>query len=83
VIVTAAELAKDSERVLERVIRGGETVQIQRDGKTVAQMTPTVGVSKEELLRALQQTRWTEAESVELRRAIEAASEVVGYAGRD
>jgi antitoxin (DNA-binding transcriptional repressor) of toxin-antitoxin stability system len=82
-IVTATELANDSERVLDRVVEGGETIQVQRHGKIVAQITPTVGVSREELLRALQKVHWTEAESQELQRAMDAASEVFGYAGRD
>jgi antitoxin (DNA-binding transcriptional repressor) of toxin-antitoxin stability system len=82
-IVTATELAKDANGVLNRVIQGGETVQIQRHGKTVAQITPAVGVSKDELLRALGKIRWTEAESRELKQAMDAASEVFGCAGRD
>jgi len=80
---TLTELARDTSRVLDRVIRGGETIQIQRRGKTVAQITPAVGVSREELLRVLGQIRWTEAESRELKKAMDAASEVFGYAGRD
>ena len=82
-IVTATELANDSNSVLNRVIEGGETIQVQRHGKIVAQITPAVGVSREELLRALRQIRWTEGESEELRRAVDGASEVFGYAGRD
>ena len=57
-IVTATELAADTNSVLDRVQRG-ETIQIQREGKTVAQITPAVGVSREELLRTLQKIRWT------------------------
>ena len=83
VIVTATELANDANGVLDRVIQGGETIQVQRHGKTVAQITPAVGVSREELLRALQKIHWTEAESRELKQAMDAASEVFGYAGRD
>jgi antitoxin (DNA-binding transcriptional repressor) of toxin-antitoxin stability system len=83
VIVTATELANDANGVLNRVIQGGETIQIQRQGKTVAQITPAVGVSRDELLRALRKIRWTAAESRELKQAMDAASEVFGYAGRD
>lgn len=83
VIVTATELASDANRVLDRVVEGGETIQVQRHGKTVAQITPAVGVSRDELLRALRKMRWTEAESRELKQAMDAASEVFGYAGRD
>jgi antitoxin (DNA-binding transcriptional repressor) of toxin-antitoxin stability system len=82
-IVTATELAHDCKSVLDRVVQSGETIQVQRHGKIVAQITPAVGVSREELLRVLQQIHWTEAESQELKRAMDAASEVFGYAGRD
>jgi antitoxin (DNA-binding transcriptional repressor) of toxin-antitoxin stability system len=83
VIVTATELANDANGVLNRVIQGGETIQVQRQGKTVARITPAVGVSRDELLQALRKIRWTEAESHELKQAMDAASEVFGYAGRD
>jgi antitoxin (DNA-binding transcriptional repressor) of toxin-antitoxin stability system len=83
VIVTATELANDANGVLNRVVQGGETIQVQRQGKTVAQITPAVGVSREELLRALRKIRWTADESRELKQAMDAASEVFGYAGRD
>src|SRR5687767_14173933 len=80
-IVTATELANDSKSVLDRVVEGGETIQIQRQGKIVAQISPAVGVSREELLQALRKVQWTDAESRELKRAMDAASEVFGYAG--
>jgi antitoxin (DNA-binding transcriptional repressor) of toxin-antitoxin stability system len=82
-IVTATELASDSESVLDRVVEGGETIQVQRHGKIVAQISPTVGVSREELLRALRKLHWTEVESQELKGAMDAASAVFGYAGGD
>jgi antitoxin (DNA-binding transcriptional repressor) of toxin-antitoxin stability system len=82
-IVTAAELASDSESVLDRVVEGGETIQVQRHGRVVAQIIPAAGVSREELLRALRKIQWTEGESQELKRAMDAASEVFGYAGGD
>jgi len=82
-IVSATELASDSESVLDRVVEGGETIQVQRHGKIVAQITPTVGVSREDLLRALRKIHWTEAESQELKQAMDAASQVFGYAGED
>jgi len=65
------------------VVEKGETVQVQRHGKIVAQITPATGVSREGLLRALGQIHWTKAESQELKRAADAASEVFGYADRD
>ena len=82
-IVTATELANDSEKVLNRVIRNGEVVEIQRDGKTVAEIRARAGVSREELLRILEHIRWSEAESQELKQAMDASSDVFGYAGRD
>ena len=82
-IVTATELANDSQKVLDRVIEGGEVVEIQRQGKTVAEIHPKVGTSRQEVERILQRIHWTEAESRELRQAMDAASEVLGYAGGD
>jgi len=82
-IVTTSELARDSERVLDRVIQSGEVVEIQRNGKTIAEIHPKVGASREELLRILARINWSEADSRELKAAMDAASEVVGYAGRD
>ena len=82
-IITTSELARDSERVLDRVIQSGEVVEVQRNGKTVAEIRPKVGVSREEVLRILARISWSEADSRELKAAIDVASEVVGYAGRD
>lgn len=83
VIVTTTELASNPESVLDRVVQGGETIQVQRHGKTVAQISPAVGVSKEEFRRTLRKIQWTEGESRELKQAMDAASEVFGYAGGD
>src|SRR6185436_18648934 len=68
-IVTAKELARDSERVLDRVIRNGEVVEVQRNGRTVAEIPPKVAVSREEVSRILAHICWTEAESQELKQA--------------
>jgi len=81
--ISAIDLANDSKAILDRVIIRGETVEIQRHGKTVAEIQPKVGVTKEEFERILGKIRWTEAESGELRKAMDAATEVFGYAGRD
>jgi len=81
--VSATELANDSKAILDRVVIRGEAVEIQRHGKTVAEIRPKVGVSREELARVLGEIHWTEAESRELRKAMDAASEVFGYAGGD
>ena len=81
--VSATELASDSNAILDRVIDRGEAVDIQRHGKTVAELRPKVGVSREELARILGEIHWTETESQELRAAIDSATAVFGYAGRD
>ena len=81
--VSATELARDSNAILDRVIDRGEAVDIQRHGKTVAELRPKVGVSREELARILREIHWTEAESQELRAAMDSATAVFGYAGRD
>ena len=81
--VTATKLANDSKAVLDRVIQRGEEAEIQRHGKTVARVRRKVGVSREELLRKLAKIDFTEDETRELKQAMDAASEVWGYAGRD
>jgi antitoxin (DNA-binding transcriptional repressor) of toxin-antitoxin stability system len=83
VIVSATELANDSKTVLDRVAHGGETVEVQRHGKTVAQIQRKAGASRSELRRLLRGRGFTETDSRELKRAMDAASEVFGYAGRD
>ena len=81
--VTATKLANDSKSVLDRVIQRGEEVEIQRHGKTVARLRRKAGVSREELLRKLAKIDFTRKETRELKQAMDAASEVWGYAGRD
>ena len=83
VIVTATELANNSERVLDRVIQGGEVVEVQRHGRTVAEIRPRIGATRSELLRLLGGRGFSPADTRELQSAMDAASEVVGYAGRD
>ena len=82
-IVTATELAKDSNGVLDSVIQGGETIQVQRYGKTVAEIHRQAGVTRAALLRLLRGRGFSESDSRELKQATDAASEVFGYAGRD
>ncbi len=79
--VTTADLANDSKSVLDRVISRGEAVEIEDHGHVVAEIRPKVGVNRAELLRILSGLHWTESESRELRTAMDAASEVFGYAG--
>ena len=82
-IVTATELANDSKNVLDRVIQGGETVEVQRHGKTVAEIRPRIGATRAELVRLLRGRGLTDADSRQLRQAMDNATEVIGYAGRD
>lgn len=44
-IVSATELANESKSILDRVVQGGEVVEIQRHGRTVATIQPRVGAS--------------------------------------
>ena len=78
--VSATELASDSNAILDRVIDRGEAVDIQRHGKTVAELRPKVGVSREERARILGEIHWTEAESQELRAAMDSATAVFAEA---
>jgi len=80
--VTATKPANDSKSVLDGVIQRGEEVEIQRHGKTIARLRRKAGVSREELLRKLAKIDFTEKETRELKQAMDAASEVWGYAGR-
>jgi antitoxin (DNA-binding transcriptional repressor) of toxin-antitoxin stability system len=82
-IVTATELANDSKRVLDQVIQDGEVVEVQRHGQTVAEIRPRIGVSRSELLQLLQGRGFSPADSRQLQQAMDAASTVFGYAGRD
>lgn len=82
-IVSATELANESKSILDRVVQGGEVVEIQRHGRTVAVIQPRVGASRSELLRLLRDRNFSPADETELRTAMDQASEVIGYAGRD
>jgi hypothetical protein len=81
--VTATELANDSKAVLDRVVQRGETAEIQRHGKTVVEIRRKVGADRKEMLELLRGVKFTKAETRELRKAMDAAAEVVGYAGGD
>jgi prevent-host-death family protein len=82
-IVTATELANESKSILDRVVQGGEVVEVQRHGKTVAVIHPRVGATRAELLRLLRGRGFSAEDSRELKAAMDAASEIIGYAGRD
>jgi len=81
--VTATKLANDSKAVLDRVIRRGETAEVQRHGKTVAKIQRKVGASREEMAELLKSIKFSKAETKELKKAMDAASDVFGYAGRN
>ncbi len=80
-IVTATELANASANVLDQVIKGGETVEVQRHGRTVAEIRPRVGVSRSELIRLLRGRNFSEADSRQMRQAMANAADVIGNAG--
>jgi antitoxin (DNA-binding transcriptional repressor) of toxin-antitoxin stability system len=80
--VTATKLANESKAVLDRVIEHGETAKVERHGKTVALIRPKVGASRDEVIDLLNNIKFTKEETKELKKAMDAASHVVGYAGR-
>jgi antitoxin (DNA-binding transcriptional repressor) of toxin-antitoxin stability system len=79
--VSATELANESKAILDRVIQQGTHVEIQRHGRTVAEIRPRIGVSRQEALRRLREIQWTDAESEQLKSATKEANKVFGYAG--
>ena len=81
--VTATELANDSKSVLDRIIQRGDVAEIQRHGKTVAELRRKVGANRDEILELLKAVTFTKAQTRELKRAMDLAAEVFGYAGRD
>jgi prevent-host-death family protein len=82
-IISATELANESKSILDRVVQGGEVVEVQRHGRTVAVIQPRVGATRSELLRLLRGRGFSEADAAEMKSAMDAASEVLGYAGGD
>lgn len=81
--VTATRLANDSKAVIDRVIQRGETVEVQRHGKTVATIQRKVGANREEISELLKSIKFSKSETKELKKAMDAVSDVFGYAGRD
>ena len=80
-IVSATELANESKSILDRVVQGGEVVEVQRHGRTVAVIQPRIGATRSEFLRLLRGRDFSPADSEELKTAMDTASEVIGYAG--
>ena len=81
--VTATELANDSKTVVDRVILEGEVAEIQRGGKTVVEIRRKVGADRKAMVELLKGVNFSNAETRELKQAMDAAVEVFGYAGRD
>ena len=81
--VTATQLASNSKDIVDRVLQGREPAEIQRHGKTVAEIRSKIGVDRQELLRVLGKIKFSESEASELKQAMDAACDVFGYAGRD
>ena len=82
-IVSATELANESKSILDRVVQGGEVVEIQRHGRTVAVIHPQVGATRAELVRLMRGRGFSAKDTRDLQKAMDAAAEVVGYAGGD
>lgn len=62
--------------------RRGETAEVKRHGKTVAKIRRQTGASREEIVESLDSIKFTKEETEELKKAMAAASDVIGYAGR-
>lgn len=81
--MSATELANESKSILDRVVQSGEVVEIQRHGRTVAVIHPRAGATRAELLRLLRGRGFSPKDTRDLQQAMDAAAEVVGYAGGD
>jgi antitoxin (DNA-binding transcriptional repressor) of toxin-antitoxin stability system len=80
-IVSATGLANDTSNILDRVVQGGEVVEVQRYGRTVAVIHAKVGVNRSEAVQLLSGRGLSQSDSQQLHKAMDAASEVFGYAG--
>ena len=80
--VTATELANSSKTILDRVIQRGESAEIRRHGKSVAEIRRKPGVDREELIRILSKIKFSKREAKELKQAMDAATDIFGCAGR-
>jgi hypothetical protein len=81
--VSATELANQTHRVIEKIIERREAAEIQRHGRTVARIEPQQCLNREEMIDALKSIPFAKAETEELKKAMDAASDVIGYAGAD
>lgn len=81
--VSATELANRSKAIVDKVLLGGQIVRLQRHGRTVAEIRRKVGVTREELVERLSEIKFSHTEQNQLTRAMNAAAEMFGHAGRD
>ena len=80
-LVTATQLATDSNGIIDRVVERHEKADIRRHGKIKVEMRRKAGVSKSELLDILATARFTAREQAELTASMKQAIKVFGYAG--
>ena len=80
-IVTATQLATDSNGVIDRVVERHEKADIRRHGKIKVELRRKAGVSKSELLEILESVRFSAREQADLTAAMKQANQVFGYAG--
>lgn len=80
-VVTATQLATDSNGVIDRVVERHEKADIRRHGKIKVEIRRKAGVSKAELLEILACVRFSPREQTELTAAMKQANKAIGYAG--
>ncbi|HAO78779.1 MAG TPA: hypothetical protein DCQ92_07350 [Verrucomicrobia subdivision 3 bacterium] len=80
-IVTATQMATDSNGVIDRVVERHEKADIRRHGKIKVELRRKAGVSKSELLEILESVRFSTKEQADLTAAMKQANQVFGYAG--
>jgi hypothetical protein len=80
-IVTATQMATDSNGIIDRVVERHEKADIRRHGKIKVELRRKAGVSKSELLEILESVRFSTKEQADLTAAMKQANQVFGYAG--
>ena len=80
--VSETILASDSKAIIDDVLAGHESVEVYRHGQPVVQIRRKVGVSAADLIERLKKARFTKAEQIELKAAMDAANEVFVNADR-
>ena len=80
-IVSATQLANDSNGVIDRVLERHEKADVQRHGKIKVEIRRKVGVSRTGLRDILRSVHFTAAEQKQLTAATKQAGKVFGYAG--